>query len=542
MSYSLVDPYQTVLPRLNLEEALKQLTPNDLLPPRPEEKARGQLGARFLEALYDQIERGTYDPQPAHFVPSPRSEFATRPAALVRLVDRVVFAALVSTLESRITDHLLGPDLIFWPRGTTGSPPWAEFQLSPIHSGQPYILRSDIAAFYESVDHERLTAKIIDATGRRDVARALSSFLSRVMGDKRGLPQGLLHSDSLATLYLADLDFSMVRKGYEYYRLGDDIRVACSTFGEGARAISDLEATVRQLGLLLNIEKTLVLKRETYEGHQTKVDDAITATKSRVLSRKVDAIGEDADALLTAIQESGLPDSDDLIWRVFYHNNIEFDELVRKLGPTLEPSDTEAAATLLTETVEKRPGQIPGLERSEFRRRLGQSLALLTAGRSPEGLEHVGTIFAGFPEELRKICSYLLAVVRKQPKTVIRQAERALHDDEYLTEWKLAWLVGVLLSAPEKVSKKTVRLLSRIVEDPDGKWLGVTGIIQLLAARGDLDRHTLLRSASVCPAVLQVDLVVAATRIQEPEVWARAFLTAAKEDRVHSIVASMSWS
>ena len=203
-----MNPYQSIAESLDFDKALRELKYNDLIWKRLEDKAVGEAGARFIEYLRLRVEHGSYDPEPAYIIAAPKSTVATRPAALLSIDDRVMFAAIVDVLRTRIESYLLGNDLVLWPRGISSPERWPEFENSVLVSDVSYVARADIVGFYEFVDHERLTDVVVSATGKRKIADALTHFLRRVMNSQRGLPQGLLPSDALATLYLSELDLS----------------------------------------------------------------------------------------------------------------------------------------------------------------------------------------------------------------------------------------------------------------------------------------------------------------------------------------------
>lgn len=82
--------------RLDLTGALDRIAKSDLLPPRPEDKAIGQLRSGWLKELESRIVAGSYIPVPAIAVYVPKPRFSTRPAALLPLGDRVPYEALSS--------------------------------------------------------------------------------------------------------------------------------------------------------------------------------------------------------------------------------------------------------------------------------------------------------------------------------------------------------------------------------------------------------------------------------------------------------------
>ena len=417
------NPYQPIADSLDLETALRSLKPNDLISTRPEDTVAGELGARFLEDLRRRLEHRTYDPHPAYVVAAPKSTVATRPAALLSLDDRVVYGALVAALGPRIETHLLGRDLVFWPRGLPTEKRWHDFERSVLQSDLPYVVRADITGFYEFVDHERLSEAIVSATGRLDVANAVVHFLQRTMNSRRGLPQGLLPSDALATLYLATLDFRMTREGFRYFRHGDDVRVGVREYSNGRRAIEILEAELRALGLTLNDSKTRILRKATYEKEVLSLEGLLGQARNAAVDAKVQRMASDKEKLLVEMRNAG---QDQLEWDLFYHGRVSLSDAIDTLRPLVKPSDVELATTVFLDAVRKRPGRANALTSRLFHQRLRWSLARLSASRSNAGLMHIGTLLRSFPEKTETLCSYLSALATKEPEAVALQAQKAI--------------------------------------------------------------------------------------------------------------------
>lgn len=326
-------PFQEVAKTIDLKTALRRgAESNDLIPPRLEDNVGGEVGKRFSEDVGRGMERGYYDPAPAQFIAVPKSPHATRPAALLNLADRVVYEALVSSLQARIEKALLGKAILFWPRGEPSGKAWRDFEQSPLLEGSAYVVIADVSAFYESIDHAQLGERLVRMTGQRAVAEALHHFLDRVMVGSRGLPQGLAASDPLATAYLAQVDFAMIREGYQYSRHGDDIRIAAKTYDDARRAIFTLESYVRAAGLQLNSLKSKILKRTTYENEFRSLDETIRETKRRVLEGRIKTLAENPAELERTIRAS---EDDQLSWDFFYHGRLSLDAVIDQLRPQL---------------------------------------------------------------------------------------------------------------------------------------------------------------------------------------------------------------
>lgn len=232
-----------IQPRLNFLGVLPVASrPNDLLPSRFEDKVGGQLAKEFGVYLEKMINDGTYTPSSASFVPVPKPGFTTRPAALLTLSDRIVFEALIDSIKPSIEKKLLSSDHVMWPRATYVDKRWGEFEKAPLLTEEDYIVNADVTAFYDSIDHSILEDKIVKLTGENKVANALKLFLDRIMCSNKGLPQGILGSDTLATLYLQSVDAAMLRTGFSYWRHGDDIRMSVESMSLARESIATVEA------------------------------------------------------------------------------------------------------------------------------------------------------------------------------------------------------------------------------------------------------------------------------------------------------------
>ena len=419
-----VTAYQRIAHRLAVEDALQNAAErNDLVPPRLEDKVSGELGKRFSERLKREIQRGSYDPQRAYFVAVPKNGYTTRMAAVLTLSDRVIYEAVVALLRPRIETFLFGDDVVFWPRGERSAKRWAAFERSAIRGGFGYVVRGDVTAFYESVEHERLMDAVVEATGERDVADALAHFLERVMGSRRGLPQGLVPSDALATLYLGKLDLGMVQRGLEYTRHGDDLRIATKTFNDGRAAVRCIESELRGIGLVLNGEKTRVLRRTTYEKAVDSFEHGLAAARIGAADAAVVRLAEDTDKLADVMREF---DMEQLAWDFFYHGSVDLGEVIEKLRPKIKVQDVQVAEVLFHDTMQQMQNRDTEFNREEFHQQLVGALVRLSAGRSTAALKYVETLTRTFPDKTEALCSYLRALAPKRRRRLRRLQRRRL--------------------------------------------------------------------------------------------------------------------
>lgn len=210
----------SLLPRCLGQESLNAamefaLAPSDLLPPRA--AIAGEhlaLTERLALAAYEVIEAFEMRPQQAEIVRAPKSPFTTRPAAVLTFPDRLVLEALTTTVEQNLASEL--PEAVVWPRsrGVGGSMSYNEHVLA---WGTSHVVKADISNFYESVDHSLLAVFLISHLRISTLtARAIEAVLTSTMGFGRGLPQGPLASDVLASAYLLPIDSRLAAEGQAY--------------------------------------------------------------------------------------------------------------------------------------------------------------------------------------------------------------------------------------------------------------------------------------------------------------------------------------
>jgi RNA-directed DNA polymerase len=129
-------------------------------------------------------------------------------------------------------------------------------------------LRLDIAAFYDSVDHDRLSEKLesrVPSSAARELIMRAVRTPTVPAGYRRGsdagkrnrlgVPQGLSISNILAEIYLREFDDAMETLGISYHRYVDDILIFVPAGAETATQQS-VEALLHDLGLQLNASKS----------------------------------------------------------------------------------------------------------------------------------------------------------------------------------------------------------------------------------------------------------------------------------------------
>lgn len=214
---------------------------------------------------------GPFDPMT--IIETDKTPFSMRPGADLTLEDRLAFHAAVASCAPRI-DRLLG-DSVYSARldkhnpkylNLSGRDQWLKWRRDTvrlIRSGYSWLVKTDISAYFENVEHRLLFAEIDRVCPDRAVADALKRMLSEwAPVNARGLPQGPDVSRVLANLYLVPVDEQMAVGDWKCLRFLDDFHVLGRSRREVIMGVRTLERELRRLGLGLSAYKSVLLEGE----------------------------------------------------------------------------------------------------------------------------------------------------------------------------------------------------------------------------------------------------------------------------------------
>jgi len=126
-------------------------------------------------------------------------------------------------------------------------------------AGYKWVIDADIDAFFDSVDHELLIAKIKRYISDQDIVGLIIQWIKAEVWDgeslkvmDRGIPQGSPISPTLANLFLDELDEEMLRNGLRYVRFADDFIVLCKSPEKANEAFEFTNDVLQRLLLKLD--------------------------------------------------------------------------------------------------------------------------------------------------------------------------------------------------------------------------------------------------------------------------------------------------
>lgn len=252
-----------------------------------------------LENLIESVkaEDFPYEPLADHKVYVPKPSTTLRTMSLMSAQDLVIYQALVNViadhshrnLVTHEDQHVMGN--IYAGPGKRWTLKHWKFQYKQFverietlyREGNKWIASTDIVAFYDTIDHERLISFIRKHCGQdqkfEDMLRKCLSKWSAHNPNaimSRGIPQGTNASDFLANLFLHEIDREMIVHGYNYLRYVDDIRILGTNKSTVQHGLILFDLELKRAGLVAQVSKTSVHEIADIEREINRLNFFIT--------------------------------------------------------------------------------------------------------------------------------------------------------------------------------------------------------------------------------------------------------------------------
>lgn len=411
---------------------------NKLVPPRWGDRAlRGseETVAAWVTALM----RRDVSVGPEEIVLARKLGRGARPCALLGLKERLLYRAAVSSIEA-----VTGPS-------DRSQESYDAFKQAPLGAdGCRYVLKADIASYYQYVDHERLVDEVVAQTGDDLAVGLATELLGLSSGRHFGLPQLSSVSDVLADVYIDPMRRDLVRAGLPVWSFADDFRVACRSYEEALGALEAADQAARALGLVLNETKTSTPGARLYRSSLTAVRD-----RERELFASLDV--EELDEP----HQGDYPDDfdlDDVVERDSLLDQDEFDEGDVGTEPDATVEDetvSQAQLTAASKVIdlwieEEEDDETQRSERAQVTSKLlGRALRVFTLGQDPSALDHVASMLVYEPSLTPTVARYL----RTCGEVARRESRDALDDvcrSGIVSTWQAIWIAYVCGELPRR--------------------------------------------------------------------------------------------
>ncbi|MFO0999459.1 MAG: group II intron reverse transcriptase/maturase [Planctomycetaceae bacterium] len=251
----------------NLFTAFQQVAKNDGAP-GVDHVIVTEFGQQIPENIWqlaDSLKADTYRPSAIRrvHIPKPGTN-ETRPLGIPTVRDRIVQAALVNVIEPIFERDFAEHSYGFRPRrGCKDALRRADHLLK---AGFVHVVDADLKAYFDSIPHDQLLARLKTKIADGRVLSLIESFLTAGILDgleewtpASGAPQGAVLSPLLSNVYVDPLDHLLADAGIEMVRYADDFVVLCRTREAAEAALSLVQSWVAAAGLTLHPTKTRIV-------------------------------------------------------------------------------------------------------------------------------------------------------------------------------------------------------------------------------------------------------------------------------------------
>lgn len=221
------------------------------------------LKAHWL-SIRDKLEAGTYQPSPVKRVEIPKPNGGVRMLGIPTVQDRLIQQAMHQVLsreyEPTFSDHSYGF------RRNRSAHDAVEAAQKHIEAGYKWVVDIDMAAFFDTVNHDRLMARMKQIISDKRVLRLVNAYLKSgvmvngvVVETTDGTPQGGPLSPLLSNIVLDELDRKLEERGHRFVRYADDCNIYVRSKRSAERVLVSTQQYIEgRLRLKVNEEKSAV--------------------------------------------------------------------------------------------------------------------------------------------------------------------------------------------------------------------------------------------------------------------------------------------
>jgi group II intron reverse transcriptase/maturase len=230
--------------------------------------------------MREQLLSGTYKPSPVRKVEIPKPGGGVRTLGIPTVMDRMIQQALSQALTP-IFDPTFSEDSYGFRPGRSTQQAVLRAK-EHIEAGNRWVVDLDLEAFFDTVNHDVLIARVKRRVKDKRVLRLIGNYLRAGMMEgglvsprTEGTPQGGPLSPLLSNILLDDLDKELERRGHRFVRYADDFQVYVKSEAAGGRVMASLEGFLgKRLRLKVNRKKSAVGRpwKRKFLGYRTTTD------------------------------------------------------------------------------------------------------------------------------------------------------------------------------------------------------------------------------------------------------------------------------
>ena len=215
-------------------------------------------------SIREKLEAGSYQPSPVKRVEIPKPNGGARllgiPTVQDRLIQQAMHQILSRMYEPSFSEHSYGF------RRNRSAHDAVEAAQRHINAGNKWVVDIDMAKFFDTVNHDRLMARMKQQISDKRVLRLVNAYLKAgvmvngvVTGTEEGTPQGGPISPLLSNIVLDELDRELEKRGHRFVRYADDCNIYVKSRRSAERVLASTQKYIeKRLRLKVNEEKSAV--------------------------------------------------------------------------------------------------------------------------------------------------------------------------------------------------------------------------------------------------------------------------------------------
>jgi len=214
--------------------------------------------------LANELESGTYMPDPVRFFPVNKGDGKQRIISFFCLRDKLAQRAVLTVLEP-IGERIFHHDSFGYRPGRT-----IDMALSRVREymlcGLTWAVDADIESYFNRIPHKPLIKELNSLIHDREMILLIKRWLDAgtakrgFLATPQGIPQGAVLSPFFCNVYLTSLDNGLSSKNLPFVRFADDFLVFAKSREDAEKALRHVARSLKKLGLSLHPQKTRVVK------------------------------------------------------------------------------------------------------------------------------------------------------------------------------------------------------------------------------------------------------------------------------------------
>ena len=258
--------WEQLISRDNLMAALKRVQSNSGAPGvdgMTVEELPDHLRAHW-PSIREKLEAGRYEPSPVKRVEIPKPGKGMRQLGIPTVQDRFIQQAMHQVLspqfEPTFSEHSYG----FRPGRSAHEA--VKAAQAHVEAGYKWVVDIDMERFFDTVNHDRLMARMKAVVKDKRVLRLVNAYLKAgvmvngvVVEMGKGTPQGGPLSPMLSNIVLTELDRKLEERGHRFVRYADDCNIYVRSERAARRVLASTKRYVEErMRLKVNEAKSAV--------------------------------------------------------------------------------------------------------------------------------------------------------------------------------------------------------------------------------------------------------------------------------------------